>query len=101
MVELYNAFVSWYFKEQLHDHLKVSLVVSKIYSIQKQKFYKQKKLWILLGLSLICKSWEYIDHTIVPYNTSIQDHHTVKLPNFPWSRIFMENLMSDILAETR
>jgi hypothetical protein len=31
---------------------------------------------ILLGLLMLGKLWEYIGHTIVPYNTIIQDQHT-------------------------
>jgi hypothetical protein len=38
--------------------------------------HKTKQLMILLGLLMLGKLWEYIGHTIVPYNTTIQDQHT-------------------------
>ena len=40
------------------------------------------KLRILLSLLMLSKLGKYIRHRFVPYNTTIQDHHTIKLQTF-------------------
>jgi len=35
-----------------------------------------------MGIVMLGKLWKYIAHIIATYNTTIQDHHTIKLLTF-------------------
>jgi hypothetical protein len=43
---------------------------------------KTKNFHIHMGIVMPDKLWKYIAHTITTYNTTIQDHHTIKLQTF-------------------